>query len=580
MLPLSERHRPRRLEEMVGNTAALRQLRAWANQWGPERPPPRFRAALLEGPPGVGKTTAAAAIAREMGWSLVEMNASEARNREAIEQVAGRAALTQTIGDREEFVPARAGGRTLILLDEADCLSGRVAEERPAPTPIGWVEFLRRRYGRIEELNARWGLGSTGAPAPYPAWSEVPATPGRGAISRWPAVQPDLREWRASSVRIDHSDRGGLAAIARLVRTSRQPILLTVNDLQPLVRYSPVFRQGVRHIPFGPVGSAELRDHLARIVVREGRVLAPEILDLIVRRSEGDVRAALNDLEAIGPVAEVPLQRALLAGGRDHASEFATFVHEVLSIPRYRRSTEIRDRLDASPEDLLPWIEETLPGASIDAGRRYRAYGRLGKAELCLARARRSRHYGLWSYAGELMTGGVAGALDRPPGAAPFEVGFPAFLSAMGRSRMVRARRQQTLAAVAPSLHLSRRKASESMLPLLFELFDPARPGFSDPPRRAARRALIRAVRWGEEEVGFLLGTEPDSELVHRECDESEGAPRPVRPPAMPPPSEPAPPAAAPAPALPPEPSPETGAEPGTPPPPGRATRQRRLADF
>ncbi len=143
--PISERYRPHRLDDIVGSPRARTELRSWAAEWNAGRVPAR-RAVVLAGPPGVGKTTTALALAEENGWSLVEMNASDARNERAIELVAGRASITHTLA------VSVAGGpraRALILLDEADCLTGRRTETpRVAPPPVTLREFLRGRYGR------------------------------------------------------------------------------------------------------------------------------------------------------------------------------------------------------------------------------------------------------------------------------------------------------------------------------------------------------------------------------------------------------------------------------------------------
>src|SRR6266542_1486494 len=73
----------------------------------------------------VGKTSAGLALANEMGWSIVEMNASDSRNAEAIRKVATRGAVLQTFSDTGEFLQIEKGGRKLIVLDEADNIFGR-----------------------------------------------------------------------------------------------------------------------------------------------------------------------------------------------------------------------------------------------------------------------------------------------------------------------------------------------------------------------------------------------------------------------------------------------------------------------
>jgi len=110
-VPWVEKYRPKSLEEYVGNNEAVDHLIKWVKNWGSDR---SKKAALLYGPPGVGKTTIALIVAKMFNYDLVEMNASDWRTAEKISRVAGRAAEQGTLYGQS---------RRIILIDEVDGLS-------------------------------------------------------------------------------------------------------------------------------------------------------------------------------------------------------------------------------------------------------------------------------------------------------------------------------------------------------------------------------------------------------------------------------------------------------------------------
>jgi replication factor C large subunit len=105
-----EKYRPQHLEDIVGNGPAIRQMLDWASAWNKESRP-----LILYGKPGTGKTSSAYALARDLGWEVVELNASDQRTKAVIEKVAGGSSTTASLTGAK---------RKLIILDEADNLQG------------------------------------------------------------------------------------------------------------------------------------------------------------------------------------------------------------------------------------------------------------------------------------------------------------------------------------------------------------------------------------------------------------------------------------------------------------------------
>ncbi len=112
----------------MGNKEAVTEFLAWIETWRKSRP--SKKAALLYGPPGVGKTSLVHAFAKENGWEVIELNASDFRTREVIERVVGAASTLGSI--------TGATGR-IILADEVDGIDVRA--------DTGAVQALTRLIG-------------------------------------------------------------------------------------------------------------------------------------------------------------------------------------------------------------------------------------------------------------------------------------------------------------------------------------------------------------------------------------------------------------------------------------------------
>ena len=139
----AEKYRPRTLSDLVGNGPAVKAMFDWARSWSPGKKP-----LLLYGKAGTGKTSSAHALASDMGWEIIELNASDQRTRDVIRRVAGVAGVTASLS---------GAGRKLIVFDEADNLHGTA--DRGGAREI--LEVIRTsRHPIILIANDHYGIPS------------------------------------------------------------------------------------------------------------------------------------------------------------------------------------------------------------------------------------------------------------------------------------------------------------------------------------------------------------------------------------------------------------------------------------
>jgi replication factor C large subunit len=109
-----EKYRPKKIEDIIGNEEAKATFIEWLKSKRRSK-----KAVLLYGPPGVGKTALANAAAKEFGFIVIEMNASDTRSEKAINEIAKPATSFVAL----DTFSAESKGN-LLFLDEVDGIAG------------------------------------------------------------------------------------------------------------------------------------------------------------------------------------------------------------------------------------------------------------------------------------------------------------------------------------------------------------------------------------------------------------------------------------------------------------------------
>ena len=105
----SEKYRPQRLIDLIGNEDARKSFVEWFKKWRKGTKP-----LLLVGPPGIGKTTMANLASRDFSFDMISLNASDVRNKKNIQEI-----LEPVLGNQTIL------GQPMIFIDEVDGIHGR-----------------------------------------------------------------------------------------------------------------------------------------------------------------------------------------------------------------------------------------------------------------------------------------------------------------------------------------------------------------------------------------------------------------------------------------------------------------------
>lgn len=132
------KYAPSRIDQLCGNKGQVQKLQNWLSNWFDNakkdfKVPGRdgsgiYRACLISGPPGIGKTSAAHLVAKSLGFDILEKNASDVRSKSLLNSNL-KSVLTNTsvVGffkHRDENIQHTQNDRRFcLIMDEVDGMS-------------------------------------------------------------------------------------------------------------------------------------------------------------------------------------------------------------------------------------------------------------------------------------------------------------------------------------------------------------------------------------------------------------------------------------------------------------------------
>ncbi len=266
------------------------------------------------------------------------------------------------------------------------------------------------------------------------------------------------------------ADRGGLAAITEIVKGTAVPIVLVANSA-----YDPRFSTLRSHctlLMFKKLGRLEVTRYLGQLCTREGIEAEAEALKLVAARSGGDVRSAVNDLQALAQ-GRKQLAYADVAwlADRDRKDVIFNVLRAIFYSHDSLDAKRAVDMADVDPDMLFQWVYENLPHQIKNPQELATTMDALALADIYRRRVRATQNWSLLRYFFDFMSAGVAASWSRrASGWVPFR--FPTRLSALSRSRADRAMASAIGMKIKKRCHISSSRAVKEVLPYLRVIFE------------------------------------------------------------------------------------------------------------
>jgi len=266
------------------------------------------------------------------------------------------------------------------------------------------------------------------------------------------------------------ADRGGVKAITEIAKTAQCPIVLIANNA-----YDPRFsnlRNYCLLIEFKKPPAGEVMKHLKRICILEGIQANDEALKFIAQRSGGDVRSAVNDLQALAQGRKsLTYEDVSWLGYRDRQDTIFNVLRMIIYGRTCLSAKQAVDMADVDIDMLFEWIYENVPEHLTDPHDLAKAMDALSMADVYRGRIRATQDWSFTRYVIDYMTAGVTMARQntKTHGWIPFK--FPMRIQMLSRSKAERAMQLSIGQKIKRRCHISANRASKEIFPFLKIIF-------------------------------------------------------------------------------------------------------------
>jgi len=219
---------------------------------------------------------------------------------------------------------------------------------------------------------------------------------------------------------ITGTDRGGLPELIGLIAKTSFPIIITANDIYD--KKFSLLRHKCQLVNLKELKQNIIIDILKDILRKEKKKINPETIEIISKKSKGDVRAALNDLQTVINLGEDVLIKEINKkeelgkeieiieiSEREKQESIFDALKKVFQSPTSKDTINVYDPTQAELDEIILWVEENIP-AEYSGKALAKAYEALSKADIFKGRIYRQQYWRFLTYENFFLSAGISAA--------------------------------------------------------------------------------------------------------------------------------------------------------------------------
>ncbi len=204
------------------------------------------------------------------------------------------------------------------------------------------------------------------------------------------------------------TDFGGVTELISIIESTTYPIIITANDIWK--KNLSELRKKAELIGLKEINKKEIIQALLEILEQEKVFLNLNIVTSITERAKGDLRAAINDLQAVSRIRDPSI---LTLDERDKEKDIFSTLKKIFKESPTNKMLGDFDSVNMPLDEISLWIEENIP-SEYKGEELAKAIDALSRADIFKGRIYKQQYWRFLVYQNIFLSYGISASKKYP----------------------------------------------------------------------------------------------------------------------------------------------------------------------